>query len=156
MRTLTRALIPCLLALLAAGCTTLPSYDMDAPSSFKRYERHEGIKMMSADGVMLKVRHVDNYPRGDLAFWVDAMGRHLEAKGYARASSKPVSARNGLKGHTLAFLLPRGIEDWVLSETIFVVGDHILLVEVAGPYERYAPLESELEAALATFDASGG
>ena len=38
----------------------------------------------------------------------------------------------GLDGCTLEFMLPHGAEDWVLSETIFVVEDTVFLVETAG------------------------
>jgi hypothetical protein len=50
------------------------------------------------------------------------------------------------------FLLPHGAEDWVLSETLFVVGDRVVLVEAGGPYERFARIEAGLRDALKTFD----
>ena len=56
-----------------------------------------------------------------------------------------------LKGCTLDFLLPHGAEDWVLSETIFVVDDTVYLLESAGPYDKFAAVEEELKKALETF-----
>ena len=38
------------------------------------------------------------------------------------------------------------------EKTIFVVDDTIVLVEVAGPYERYASVEKALSASLKTFE----
>lgn len=142
-----------LLALaLPAGCGG-PPYGLEPPAAFKRYEDAPGLKLITADGVMVKAREVENYPKADLPFWTDAMKRHLEERGYVtKAPETCFQTRRGLKGCTLDFLLPHGAEDWVLSETIFVVGDRIVLVEAAGPYERYARVEAALKGSLVTFD----
>jgi hypothetical protein len=141
-----------LVALAGAGCGG-PRYRMTDPPSFKRFHDEEGLRMITADGVMLKVRKVENYPEAPLAFWVEAMKRHLVEQGYA-AQGEPRSfeTRKGLRGARLLFLVPRSTEDWVLGETIFVVGKRIVLVESAGPYPRHAPLEQEIEQALLTFE----
>jgi hypothetical protein len=125
---------------------------MNAPKSFKRYQESRDFKMITADGVMLKAREVDNYPEASLDFWVDAMGRHLEKSGYVLKSKSCFKTQKGRDACTLDFLLPHGAEDWAFSETVFVVDDTIVLVEVAGPYERYAKVEKELAAALKTFE----
>ena len=141
-----------LLALSVAGCPG-PQYRMDDPPSFKRFQDEPGLRMITADGVMLKVREVENYPEADLRFWVDAMRRHLEQQGYApRGAPRFFDARGGLRGARLLFLVPRGPEDWELGEAVFVVGKRVVLVETAGPYPLHAPLEKEIDAALLTFE----
>jgi len=40
----------------------------------------------------------------------------------------------------------------VMAETVFVVGDRIVLVEVAGDFARYEKVRAELRTALLTFD----
>jgi hypothetical protein len=97
---------------------------------------------------MLKVREVDNYPKGTLDFWTDALARHFEAQGYVAHSKHCFSTAAGLPGCTLDFLLPYGTDDWVFSETLFVVEDTIALVEVAGPFVRYKPIAENLKRAL--------
>jgi hypothetical protein len=140
------------LALAVAGCRG-PQYRMTDPPSFKRFEDEAGLRMITAEGVMLKAREVENYPEADLKFWVEAMRRHLEQQGYA-AQGEPrlFDARGGLRGARLLFVAPRGQEDWVLGETVFVVGKRVVLVETAGPYSLHAPLEKEIDQALLTFD----
>lgn len=146
------ALAAAVLVIAAAGCRT-PHYRMTDPPSFKRFPGEDGLRMITADGVMLKVREVENYPLADLAFWVDAMRRHLEQQGYAlQGEPRLFDTKAGRKGARLVFVVPRGQEDWVLGETVFVVGERIVLVETAGPYELHAPLEKEIDEALATFD----
>ncbi|GMV42664.1 MAG: hypothetical protein AMXMBFR64_43800 [Myxococcales bacterium] len=139
-----------LAAVLLLSCG--PTYQMQPSSAFKRYEESGGLKLITATGVRVKVREVDNYPIADLAFWQDAMERHLLARGYALKSMERFTTTSGHSAATLDFVLPYGSEDWVLSETILVVGDRIVLVEAAGPYELFVPVEAELRASLRSFD----
>lgn len=154
----TRARIGSLLAgafalLALAGCAA--PYTMSPPPSFKRFEDAREFKWITADGVMLKAREVDNYPEAPLGFWTDAMTRHMLAQGYAKKGDRCFKTLEGRDGCTVDFLLPHGAEDWVMSETLFVVGDTIVLVEAAGPFDKYAPVEAELEKALETFSPEG-
>ncbi len=131
-----------------ASCT---SYKMTVPDGFRRYEDTRDFKMITADGVMLKAREVDNYPKADLPFWTDAMKRHMKERGYELKSEDCFKTKAGLPGCALEFMLPNGGEDWVLSECMFVVDDRIILLESAGPFERYAKVEKGLHEAYRTF-----
>lgn len=146
----TSALISALALALLAGCGG-PAYQLQPPAAFKRYEGSSDFRFITADGVMLKGREVENYPRADLPFWTDALKRHLEARGYTFRAEECFRTERGLDGCTLDFLLPYGAEDWVMSETIFVVDDRIILLESAGPFDRFQPIEQELKASLRTF-----
>lgn len=144
------------LLLVAAAAAALaacggPRHEMTPPEAFKRYEDVRALKLITADGVMLKAREVENYPKADLPFWTDAMKRHLEERGYVAKSERCFDTAGGRRGCTIDFLLPRGAEDWVLSETLFVVDDRVVLVEAAGPYDRFAKVEADLAKALETF-----
>ena len=139
-----------ILVLFSVGCR--PPYSMIPPDAFKRFEKSRSFKMITADGVMLRAREEENYPKASLDFWVDAMGQHLEKQGYALKSKRCFSSKKGKRGCTLDFLLPHGAEDWIFSETIFVEGETIVLVEVAGPFERYVEVEEALSKAMETFE----
>lgn len=142
---------PLIAALLCAGAGCAAPYVLEAPPAFKRYHDTRAFEMITADGVLLKIREEDNYPRADLGFWRDALKGHLDARGYAFKSERCFETQRRLAGCTLDFVVPRGAEDWVMSETLFVEGDTVFLVEVAGPFERYAAVEPELKRALETF-----
>jgi cytochrome c-type biogenesis protein CcmE len=129
-----------------------PPYEMQLPQAFKQFEESRDYKLITADGVMLKAREVENYPEAGLEFWTDALQRHLEEQGYVVKSQDCFETTRGLDACTLDFMLPHGAEDWVLSVTLFVVEDEIILVEVAGPYDRFATIEDELDKAIKTFD----
>lgn len=144
-------LVPVLAALALAACGP-PPYKMELPDSFKRFEEADEYKLITADGVMVKAREVENYPEASLEFWTDALGQHLESQGYLLESEDCFKTQKGLDGCTLDFMLPHGAEDWVLSATLFVVGDEVIVVEAAGPFERFSKVEEELEQAIKTFD----
>ncbi len=129
-----------------------PPYTMETPQSFKKYEKSRDFKMITADGVMLKARQTDNYPKGSLQFWTDAMEKHLIERGYLKKTKECFKTKNRQDGCTVTFVLPYGTEDWTFSQTIFVVNDVIVIVEAAGPFDRYQKVEAEISAALRTFE----
>ncbi len=137
---------------LFIGVACTPPYTITPPPSFKRFEQSRDFRYITADGVMLKAREVDNYPRGELEFWTSALKLHLDERGYVFKSETCFKTEGALDGCTLIFLLPHGAEDWVFGETVYVVDDTIYLIEVAGPFERYAKVADELTQAYKTFD----
>lgn len=146
------------IALFASGFVVAcgpPPYAMQLPSNFKQFENTSDYKLITPDGVMVKAREVENYPEADLAFWVDALKQHLGEQGYALKSEECYTTTAGLAGCTVDFMLPHGAEDWVMSQSLFVVDDEIIVVEAAAPFERYAAVEADLKQALKTFDPEG-
>lgn len=139
-----------LLWVLVASCTA--PYSMNVPPSFKKYEDTRTFKLVSADGVLLKARKVKNDPQADLDFWVEAMKKHLDERGYLLQEERRFNTTTGHKACTLNFALPHGAQDWMMSETILVVGKRVVLVEAAAPFERFSAMEEELRQALLTFD----
>lgn len=132
------------------GCSTVP-YTMNAPEHFKRYNDNKDFKYITADGVMLKAREVDNYPKASLSFWKDATREHMEKMGYIHNGTRCFRTQKGLDGCTLTFALPHGAEDWIFQETIFVVNHRLVLIEAAGEFARFQAVAPGLETALKTF-----
>jgi hypothetical protein len=144
------AVLGCWLVGSACG----PTFKMTTPDGFVKYEEGSDFKMITADGVRLKARQVENYPRADIAFWKDALARHMTERGYAKKSEHCFKTQKGLDGCTLDFLLPYGADDWILQETIFIEGDRIVLVEVAGPFQLFQAYAKPLQEALLSFKTS--
>lgn len=139
--------LACALLLTACGAT----HRLDAPPAFRGYAEADGLRLISADGVRIAAREVDNEPVADLPFWVDAMKRHLDKRGYALAAEDCFTTEAGQKGCTLDFVLPYGAEDWVMSETVFVYGDKVVLVEAAGPFPRFQAIAESYKKSLRSF-----
>lgn len=135
---------------LAGGCGGVP-FQMDAPATFKRFEDSKDFRYITADGVRLRGRKLENKPVADLGFWREAMKGHLEKRGYVFQGERCFKTGAGLDGCTLDFVVPYGAEDWVQSETVFVRGEDLMLVEVVGPYDRYTAQKPALQKALETF-----
>lgn len=138
-----------LAALLLAACGA--THHIEAPPSFRAYAEVDDLRLITADGVRVAAREVDNEPAADLDFWVDAMKRHLDKRGYALSSEDRFTTEGGQKGCTLDFVLPYGAEDWVMSETIFVYGEAVVLVEAAGPFARFQAIAPAYKRALRSF-----
>ncbi len=148
----------CLLVMLGglgAGCGG-PQYSMRIPPAFKRFCETSDFKLITAKGVGVKAREVDNYPKGNLEFWKEALAHHLKASGYAKKDEHCFKTSKGLRGCSVDFMRPYGAQDWVISETLFVVGDRIVLVEAAGPFEHFQPIQQQLRQALKSFDPGSG
>ncbi|HUT78881.1 MAG TPA: hypothetical protein VM285_14385 [Polyangia bacterium] len=146
-------LAPLAISLLTlAFCACKPPYSMELPDGFKRFGRTSDYRLITADGVRVEAREVENYPAASLEFWTEALELHLAAQGYAPKSRRCFETTKGLAGCTVDVMLPHGAEDWVLSTTLFVVGERIVLVEAAAQFERFSPVEERLRAAIATFD----
>lgn len=135
------AVLASLLASLA-GCG--PTYQMNTPEGFVRYQKKKGLAFITPDGVRLRSRTVRNYPKADLAFWTDAMERHLVARGYLLHAKRCFTTKQGLGGCTAEFVVPHGSEDWMMAETLYVIGDDIALLEAAGPFARYQRVAAAL------------
>jgi hypothetical protein len=141
----TDRLLACL-ALAAVACG--PRYTIEAPPGFVRYEA-EPNQLISADGVRLRLRAVDNDPEASLAFWEEALRRHLEERGYVLRRSAALDA-GGMPGHVLDFVVPHGAVDHALRVALFVRGDEIVLVEAGGLFDRFQRHDEALARALAT------
>ncbi len=142
------ALLACCWAPCACGP---PPYKMELGDSFKQYDKSRDYKLITAEGVRVGAREVENYPRADLEFWTDALAGHLEERGYVLDSRECFETDADLAGCTLDFALPHGVEDWAFSTTLFVIDDEVIVLEAAAPYDRFAEIEEELDAMVRTF-----
>jgi hypothetical protein len=139
-------------AALASTACGGPKYRLDAPQGFVRYEKKKAPAFITPDGVRLRARTERNYPKAELAFWADAMERHLVARDYLLHHKQCFKTTRGLDGCTAEFILPHAGEDWVLAETVFVLGDNLALLEAAGPFDRYKKVAPALAKAYLSFE----
>jgi hypothetical protein len=151
-----RALAP-LLLLLSAACGG-PAFFMRSPAHFIELdpsspaEAGYAMRAVSADGVVVAVRAIDNSRHGSREFWTHAIQNQLgRGGGYALLDETEVRAASGEAGDHLRF----GRDDdghpyryWV---TIFATERHVFVIEIGGREERVAEVQGELEASVASF-----
>lgn len=155
MRAILKALSAAMLIspLVIAGCRTDGvNYRIDAPSGFAVYEKDtETFRAISADGVRIRVRRVENNPPGDAAMWGQAIEAHLKNRGYLRVADRQVTARNGLTGTFTEYAYWYNAEEYRYAVTIFVAAENIYLVEAGGIAERYARRREGIIGSLGKF-----
>jgi hypothetical protein len=99
-----------------------------APDGFFPWKKTSRFRAVSADGVMYRVRSVKHKPKGELAFWKEALHDRMVAAGYKVASETDVTA-SGTPGALLELHAPLGEQDWTYLVGVFPDGGKLVLVE---------------------------
>src|SRR4051812_12894005 len=85
------------LCLIGCGRSFVPA----TPPSFvelKDQAPNYDYRSITAEGMVLAIRDMENDPRGDLAFWVKAVEQRMRTLGgYALIDSRPVECQGGHK-----------------------------------------------------------
>lgn len=137
----------CFLLLLCTGC----GVDATAPDGFAVYEGRGAFRAVSPEGVVYRVRTVDNKPRADLEFWREALRKRMLDAGYRLLAEDDVRTGN-LDGYRLELAAPVGEQDYAYLVAIFVLGDELLVAESAGEVSRFQTVREAVLEAVRTID----
>ena len=130
-------------SLAALGCSSRP-FVPATPTSFVELKNQYtyDYRATTPEGVVLGARAIDNDPKGDLAFWSQAVELRLRnLGGYALLEKKDVSCLGGLKGTQLRFGHDEESRPHLYYVTLFVTDKRIYVLEAGGEksqMERYA------------------
>jgi hypothetical protein len=143
------------LVALIAGAGACGTFSAQAPPGFVALDDPEpayDYRATTPDGVVLAVRVLDNEPRGDEAFWSDAItGRMRQQGGYAALEAHPVRTRSGLAGRRLRFGHDQGARPHLYDVALFVTRRRIYLLEAGGDRAAMDRAAPHLDTFLATF-----
>jgi len=118
------------------ACNTM-QLKQEVPPGFALYAKESStLRMISSEGVMYRVRRVDNDPEADLAFWQKAVKTHMLDSGYIFQNESAISARDH-NGYLLTLAAPVGASDYTYSIALFVHKKTIILIESAGEIAAY-------------------
>lgn len=140
---------------LFAGCH---HHTLRTPSDFVVLEESESYatRAVSAQGVVIGVREIDNDPRANSTFWLSAIrSQLLEARGYALLEAKDVRARSGQRGKQLRLGREQNGEQYLYWLTMFVTKNRLYLVEAGARKDRFEQAQSKVDAALASIEIDG-
>ncbi len=134
----------------ASGCSTTAR--LDTPSGFATlgHDATFAYRATSARGVVLAARAEKNELRANTEFWAESIDLRLAGAGYVKRSEQAVKSRGGLEGKQLRYTLTRNAREHRYWVTVFVKGDHVVLVEAAGDTAHFAPAEATVERAIAS------
>ena len=96
-------------------------------------------RAVSADGVAVGLRTVENPKDGTLAFWSQAIeGEMTGARGYKLEKAEDIAAAGGAPGRLLTFTAQRSGADFTYLLAVYVSGRQVLIAEAGGRSERVA------------------
>jgi hypothetical protein len=118
-----------------------------SPEGFAAYETKKQHWSASPDGVLFRVRTAEHKPVAGLAFWAESMAKHLDKAGY-RIHSKSEIKAGTTAGHQIETHAPMGAHDYAYTVALFPDGKRLVIVEVAGPVEKYDARRAAVTAAI--------
>jgi hypothetical protein len=148
---LAAVLLALALAATAAGCG--PGFGLKTPDGFVELEdqKEYDYRATTAQGVVLAVRSEPNRPKGNLAFWTDAIDLKLRAMGYEAVEAKDVKTKSGATGKQLRYkraLYDRPHTFWL---TVFVTPGDVYVIEAGGDTRDFDKAKDTILAAIEGF-----
>jgi hypothetical protein len=120
---------------------------MDTPEGFAAFADTGAVRVISPEGVVMRVRTVANEPEQSLGFWSEALELQLTESGYLLVDKAEMTMGTE-DGVLMEWLAPVGEEDWIYVTGISVVDTLIAVVEAAGPVDQFAEYRQEIRRAL--------
>ncbi|MBN1697201.1 MAG: hypothetical protein JW881_06790 [Spirochaetales bacterium] len=140
-------LLSCLAIVMAAhSCSRLI---VEKPEGFAEMKKDNSYHAISPEGLLYRVRYVENYPKKDLAFWREALKNQLVREGYQPVDEQEFDAP-GREGVLFEWGAPYGNENFIYLTAIAVFGDSIAVAEAAGEYNLYGRYREALMDSLKT------
>lgn len=138
-----------------AGCRPSgANYRVDPPGGFAVYTGDtDSFRSISSDGVRIRIRRVDNNPRGDAAMWGQALATYLTDRGYHGISEEKIVSRDGREGVFAEYAYWFNAEEYRYAITIFTGPDHLYIIETGGTVEGFARKRDGILDSLRTFRA---
>ena len=135
-------------ACLIAGCA--PALELPAgfvelgPDQSGRYD----FKAVSADGVVIALRRIDNSKNATVEFWAKAIENELTWRGHSLVENVPVTSEEGTPGQLMTFTGQREGQEFTYILGVFVKGGRILLTEAGGKADAFGKRQAEIGKSL--------
>ncbi len=117
-----------------SGCR---NYSIEKPEGFAVMKKGAETLFFSPDGIKMKIRVFPNKPEQDTEFWKNALGNHLEKKGY-----RPYRVSEGSdQDNTDYWIVVFGKEYFIYMTSVYSNSRYIVAVEAAGEkslFEKYS------------------
>lgn len=140
-----RWLAPFAILAVLAGCGAARPI---APAGFAAFTGDEPFRALSPDGVVYRVRRVENPGGAPLAFWREALVSRMEAKGYELRDEGEIGTAGAAPGYRIELAAPLGLHEHGYLIALFVRGDELVVVEASGATEALANRRAAIVAAL--------
>ena len=120
--------------LVVFGIITLSScshYNAKAPSGYGVFDEGDDFRALSSEGVVFRVKELENEPKASLNFWKEALSHKMKASGYIfiKESKLKIDSNEAVQLEWGSFY---NKSDYTYINTLVVKDDWIFVVEVAG------------------------
>ena len=130
--------------LLVVGCD---AFKAKAPEGFAVYEGNRPFRAMSSDGVVYRVRTVNDSTDAKLGFWQEALKNRMLDAGYTFLREGEAKSANQT-GYVLEVTAPFGVRDYTYLMAVFKQGKHLVLVESSGEVATFEKRRPQVLAAI--------
>jgi hypothetical protein len=124
-----------LISLSLFACTTI---EVKKPAGFAETVSKTEYRAISPEGILYRVRSVDNYPVKNLDFWSKALKNQLATEGYLLTDDGEEFSAGDHRGVLYEWGVRYGNEDFIYLTAIIVFDDRITIAEAGGEHKIYA------------------
>lgn len=125
-----------LLVIFVSNCKTL-QIKVQKPAGFADMPYSDQYKAISPEGMLFKVKIVDNYPKQSLAFWSIALQNHFLNLGYTSLGEGEKFSANNRQGVFYEWGIPFNNQNYIYLTAIIVINDKIIVAESTAPHQVY-------------------
>ena len=141
------------LLLVASAFIPACTARMELPANFVRLEASDrgpyDVRGVSADGVVVALRHYPNPKGGSLEFWAEAVRNELTGgRGYSLEDTEEVKSASGVHGRMMTFAARRRGAAGEYITAVFVTRSKVLVAEAGGKKEALEPRLAEVRKSL--------
>ncbi len=139
-----------LLVLFCISILSCQKIILDEPEGFANIEEGKIYKAVSPEGVILKIRIVENAPSKDVEFWGDALSYQLKKEGYVSSSDGVYFTGAEHGGYYHEWALAYGTDTFKYLTAIIPYEKKIIIAEAAGEYIVFADYRDSIIECLKT------
>lgn len=134
----------CSLMLALSSCS---HFTAKAPTGYAEFEEDSNYRALSSDGIVFRVKEVENEPFAELKFWKESLIHRMKASGYIFIKESVVEIQ-GVKSAQVEWGSFYNKQDYTYMNVIVPTADYIFIIEVAGESSKFEKDRSKIEAAV--------
>ena len=136
--------------LALASCTSLAQKPEGFAAVSPWYISATRYKAVSPEGMIYRVRTLNNYPVQTLEFWADALRNHLKREGYRSIADGQSFEAGETPGMIFEWAMPYGNQSYIYITAIVVSQKKIAVAEATAEHTIYYKYREALIESLAT------
>jgi hypothetical protein len=122
-------------------------YTAQAPAGYAEFEEDSDFRALSSNGIVFRVKEVENDPFAELKFWKEALVHRMKASGYIFIKESEIEIQ-GVKSAQVEWGSFYNKQDYTYMNVLVPSEDFIFVIEVAGESSQFEKDRFKIEAAV--------